>query len=141
MGHVLRKHGASVGGKRVVDLGSGDGEVVLYCAKNFRDGGNLWTGVEYNRWLVWIARMRSVRAGVSRVTSFRKMDLYKYPLASADVVFVCLVPSMLPRLEEQLKMQAKKGTLVISARFPLPNLKPVEVLAGGPISGVWVYKT
>lgn len=139
--HALRKHGMRTGNKRVVDLGSGDGEVVLWCLSRMEGSDIQWTGVEYNRWLNVIARLRCMRAGVSRRASFRTMDLYKYPLESVDAVFVCLVPAMLPRLEERLLKETKKGTLVLSARFPLPTMKPIEIMAGGPISGVWVYKT
>lgn len=121
----------------MVDLGSGDGEVVLHCARNVA-GNWKFEGVEYNRWLVYLSRLR---ARSLRNCSFRVGDLYKYPLGSADVVFICLVPSMLPRLEQQLQSQAKKGTIVISGRFPLPTMKPIEVYGGGPIAGVWVYKT
>jgi hypothetical protein len=83
-----------------------------------------------------MSSLRSLR--LSQV-SFRVGNLFKTPIADYDVILLCLVPAMLPEIE-QLLISAKKGTVVLSARFPLPSHVPLMEIEGGPTNGVYVYK-
>lgn len=47
---------------------------------------------------------------------------------------------MLDAVETRLRASAAPGTLVLSARFPLPTWTAIDVYGGGPVSGLWVYK-
>lgn len=119
--------------KTFVDLGSGDGQVVLAVAAAFPSISCV--GVENNAWLVLASRWRARHLPNA---SFVQNDLYRVKLDNYDVIFVCLVPSMLARLEASVA-NLNPSPLVISARFPLPNKTPSQIIAGGPISGVWTY--
>ncbi len=148
--HAVRTHGPTTPGA-LVDLGSGDGVVVIECARQLP--GWRFVGVEDNQWLVLASRWRSRGLPINYHTG----DLYKHgwvvlvlmnvllltpstDLSRYSVIFVCLVPSMLSGVEERALASAAPGTLLLSARFPLPNFKPIDVYAGGPVSGLWVYK-
>ncbi len=96
-------------------------------------------GVDDNPLLVWAARWRARRLRNAR---FFRGDLFSCPLASdSDVVLVCLVPAMMERLSATTLTQLRKNTLVLSARFEIPDMVALEcVLPGGPIDGVWLYR-
>lgn len=97
--------------------------------------------MENNPWLVALSRFRAASQRLGNA-SFRTGDLYKYPVATSDVVLACLVSSMLPDLEAKLEREARPGTLVLCARFPLPTMSHSLVLElpGGPVDGLWCYK-
>ena len=71
--------------KRLVDLGSGDGVVVLELAKQFPEMS--FHGVENNRALVYRAKYKAI--GLSNAT-FECGDLFKSNLKGYDVIFICL---------------------------------------------------
>lgn len=119
----------------VIDLGSGDGSVLAEFAKAFPKWKN-FTGVDNNFVLIASSALRYRRD--DRI-KFRVGDLFATNLAPYDVILVCLVPSMLPQVEQMLEKTAKSGALVICSRFALPTWKPTNVLDGGPIDGVFVY--
>lgn len=132
---------AQASARRVmVDLGSGDGVVVLECARRLAPDWGSFVGVENNLWLVLASRVRAWRMGVRERVAFVTADLYRHDLARYDVTFVCLVPSMLPSVEERLVASAVPHSLVLSARFPLPTWIPEHVYAGDAVSGLWVYR-
>ncbi|OCT57205.1 hypothetical protein XELAEV_18003849mg [Xenopus laevis] len=57
----------------VVDIGSGDGRIVIAAAKE----GFQAVGYELNPWLVWYSRFRAWREGVHHHTRFYVSDLWK----------------------------------------------------------------
>lgn len=57
----------------LVDLGSGDGRIVIEAARL----GLRSEGLELNPWLVAYSRWKAYRAGVSASTSFHAKDLWK----------------------------------------------------------------
>jgi hypothetical protein len=95
-------------------------------------------GVENNPWLTLAARIRGRRLPNAR---FVTGDLYRHPIDKNDVVLACLVPSMLPGLEAKFAREAQAGTLVLSARFPLPTMVAHHQSPGGAVDGVWCYTT
>ena len=50
---------------------------------------------------------------------FRCQDMFEQDLSGADVVYLFLLPRALQKLDQKLKKEAKKGTLVISHGFEL----------------------
>ena len=59
--------------RRFIDLGSGDGRLVIAAAQH----GIPSVGVELNPWLIAISKYRALFAGVSRQCSFRRQDLWQ----------------------------------------------------------------
>ena len=58
---------------RVVDLGSGDGRVVIALARQ----GHYAVGYELNLWLVLYSRWRALVSGVHSTTEFHRRNLWK----------------------------------------------------------------
>jgi predicted RNA methylase len=69
-------------GDHVIDLGSGDGRILIEAAKRGATG----FGVDLDRNLVKLATENAVKAGVADKVQFRVMDLFDADLAPATVV-------------------------------------------------------
>lgn len=110
-------------GERAVDLGSGDGRLIIALAHR----GVRATGVEIDdgRWQLTNSAIRMQRLeGLARVIhgSFWKQDLSPY-----DIIVLYGIPSIMERLERKIINEAKDNCRVVSNRFQFPNWKPVKV--------------
>jgi len=110
------------GGDVVVDLGSGDGKIVIAAARDF---GALARGVEYDARLVALARQNARAAGVAALTRFDEGDLFDADVADADVIFLYLLPTINLRLRPQL-LRAKPGTRIVAHQFAMGDWLPDE---------------
>src|SRR6187431_718068 len=75
----------------VIDLGSGDGRIVIVAAKRFGARG---LGVEIIPDLVKKSRESASTAGVAQRAEFREQDLFKTDLSPATVVTLYLLPEV-----------------------------------------------
>jgi SAM-dependent methyltransferase len=95
-------------GERLVDLGSGDGRIVIEAAKRFGAQG---LGVDLDPRLVKLAGENARRAGVQALARFEVRDLFETDLHGVSVVTMYLLPEvnlkLLPRLIDQLKPGAR----------------------------------
>jgi len=95
-------------GERLVDLGSGDGRIVIEAAKRYGARG---LGVDIDPRLVKLATENARRAGVEALATFAVRDLFETDLRGVNVVTMYLLPEvnlkLLPRLIEQLKPGAR----------------------------------
>ncbi|XP_073818950.1 ATP synthase subunit C lysine N-methyltransferase [Musca autumnalis] len=121
------------GPKRLLDIGSGDGRIVIATAKH----GIQSDGVELNPWLVWWSRLAAMREGVSSKTKFFRRDLWKFSLKPYDYVVIFGVEQMMKDLETKLIAEVPSSK-VIACRFPLPTLEPLKVIEDG-VNSVWFY--
>ena len=95
-------------GDRLIDLGSGDGRIVIEAAKRF---GATGLGVDIDPRLVELARTNARRANVEKLARFEVRDLFETDLHGVNVVTMYLLPEvnleLVPRLVEQLKPGAR----------------------------------
>ena len=108
----------------VVDLGSGDGRVVIATAKR----GARALGVEYNPDLMALARRNAAQAGVADKASFVQGDMYATDVSQATVMALFLTPGSLLRLIPTLLTGLKPGTRIVSNTFDIPGWNPDEKL-------------
>ncbi|NXA52074.1 F173B methyltransferase, partial [Nothocercus julius] len=118
----------------VVDIGSGDGRVVIAAAKR----GFKAVGYELNPWLVWYSRYSAWRDGVHQNTKFYISDLWKVSFSHYTNVIIFGVPQMMPQLEKKLEEELQHNARVIACRFPFPCWIP-DRIAGEGIDTVWAY--
>ncbi|CAG0885120.1 unnamed protein product, partial [Cyprideis torosa] len=133
----IRNITAALRGRKgtLVDLGSGDGRVVLAAAKL---GFNA-VGVELNPWLVAYSKLSARAKGLSSNATFYRKDLFQYDLSNADNVVIFGVEEMMGELGQRLASTLRPTSIVIACRFPLPNAK-AEFQLGNGIDTVWVYR-
>jgi len=112
---------AGVGPKDfVIDLGSGDGRIVVTAARKFGARG---VGVDLDEELVAQSEERARRAGVADRVRFYRQDLFKTDLDQATVISTYLLPFVMLKLRPQL-LQLKPGTRIVSHDFDMGDWKP-----------------
>ena len=88
-------------GDYVIDLGSGDGRIVIAAAKHFGARG---LGVEILLELVELSRVNAKKAGVADRAEFRVEDLFATDLSRATVITLYLLPEVNLRLKPALML-------------------------------------
>jgi hypothetical protein len=115
---------ASVGPKDfVVDLGSGDGVIVLAAVSKLKASGH---GVDIDPALVQYANGEAKRLGIADRASFRVQDVFKADLSRASVITLYLLPSMMLNLRHKLLAEARPGTRVVSHDYNFDDWRPDE---------------
>jgi SAM-dependent methyltransferase len=104
----------------VIDLGSGDGRIVITAARRFGASG---LGVEIVPELVQRSRAFARAAGVVSRTEFREQDLFATDLSRATVVTMYLLPEVNLQLRPRLLALAP-GTRIVSHDWDLGDWVP-----------------
>ncbi|MDP2033382.1 MAG: methyltransferase domain-containing protein [Polaromonas sp.] len=107
-------------GDHVIDLGSGDGRIVILAAKKFEATG---LGVEIDPTLVEKSKANARNAGVADKVEFRVEDLFKTDLAPATVITMYLLPEFNLQLRPAL-LALKPGTRIVSHDWDMGDWKP-----------------
>lgn len=120
---------AGVGARdHVIDLGSGDGRIVITAARRF---GATGLGVEIVPDLVERSRRAAEAAGVSDRVDFRVQDLFDpaldADLARASVITMYLLPEVNLRLRPRLQA-LKPGTRIVSHDWDMGDWTPDRTL-------------
>lgn len=110
-------------GMCVVDLGCGDGRIVLAAAK----AGAHAEGYEMNIFLVWWSRLILWFEGFAKNSHIYFGSYFGKDLKDMDVVFLYVLPSEMKRIESWLQTSLKPGARVIVHAFPFPTWKSEEV--------------
>ena len=110
----------------VLDLGSGDGRVIITAAKR----GAQAVGVEYNPELVALATRNASVQRVNDRATFIRGDLFETDLSKATVITLFL------RLDLNLKLRPtllalEPGTRVVSNTFSMDDWEPDDIFIGG----------
>jgi hypothetical protein len=122
----------------LIDLGSGDGRIVLTAAKVFGARG---FGVEIKEELVKRANEAAHREGLTDRVKFMKQDLFKTDISQATVVTMYLLPDTVVLLKDKFLSELRPGTRIVSHDYPLTgwlpeNFRQFDLEAKVPISGV-----
>lgn len=100
----------------VIDLGSGNGKIVLTAAKIYGASG---FGVEIQDKLVKESNEAARKEGVADRVKFITADLFKTDISQATVLTMYLLPDTVNMLSEKLLKELKPGTRVISHDYGL----------------------
>jgi Methyltransferase domain len=104
----------------VIDLGSGDGRIVITAARRFGARG---LGVEIVPDLVEASRRNARSAGVAERAEFRVQDLFQTDLAAAQVITMYLLPDVNLQLRPRLLALAA-GTRIVSHDWDMGDWQP-----------------
>lgn len=104
----------------VIDLGSGDGRIVITAARRFGARG---LGVEIDPALVERSRRNAAQAGVTARAEFREQDLFKTDLGAASVITMYLLPAVNLQLRPAL-LALKPGTRLVSHDWDMGEWTP-----------------
>jgi SAM-dependent methyltransferase len=105
----------------VLDLGSGDGRIVIAAARRFGARG---LGIELDGALVEKSRANARAAGVEERVRFEQGDVLVADIARASVVTVYLLPALMGKLQSRFINELAPGTRVVSHSFGMAGWRP-----------------
>lgn len=108
-------------GDFVVDLGSGDGGIVLTAARRYKARG---FGVDIDPELVKYSNGVARQLGVADLVEFRVQDLYHTDISMATVVTLYLLPQMMASLAPKMLRELKPGARVVSHDYHFGEWQP-----------------
>ena len=103
----------------VVDLGSGDGRLVIAAVAKYNARGGF--GVDISPMMVTLSNQNAETAGVADRVKFYERDLFVTDVREATVVTLYLLPSIMGRVEKKLLAELAPGTRVVCHDFPFPT--------------------
>lgn len=119
----------------LIDLGSGDGRILVTAAKRF---GTRGFGVDINPARIEEARANARKAGVADKVEFRQQDLFQTDIGRATVVTLYLLPAINARLKPRL-LALRPGTRIVSHDFPIGDWQPTQtVKIGSKVVYLWI---
>jgi hypothetical protein len=105
----------------LIDLGSGDGRIVLTAAKVFGARG---FGVEIKEDLVKRANESAKQQGLADRVKFMKQDLFRTDISQASIITMYLLPDTVNMLRDKFMNELKPGTRIVSHDYPLTGWIP-----------------
>ncbi len=110
-------------GDYVIDLGSGDGRIVIGAARR----GARALGIDIDPTLVAKGRENAAVAGVTDRTEFSSQDLFETDLSKASVITMYLLPEVNLKLRPKL-LTLKPGTRLVSHDWNMREWEPDETI-------------
>jgi SAM-dependent methyltransferase len=105
----------------VIDLGSGDGRILIAAARQYGARGY---GVEIDGGLVSAARAEAQRQGVGGRVEFREENLYITDFSRASVMTLYLYPKLLMDLRPRFIAELQPGSRIVSHDFDMDDWQP-----------------
>ncbi len=110
----------------VIDLGSGDGRLVITAAKR----GARALGIEYNPDMVALSKRNAAKEGVIDKAQFIKADIFESDFSQATVITMFLLPEINLKLRPQI-LNLKPGTHIVSNSFTMEEWAADETATVG----------
>jgi hypothetical protein len=95
----------------VIDLGSGDGVIVITAGYQFKASGY---GVDIDEELVQLSNQRAKNLGMDGRIRFEAKDIFVTDVSAATVVTLYLLPEFMQRLRHKLFTELRPGTRIVS---------------------------
>jgi protein-L-isoaspartate O-methyltransferase len=109
--------------EKAVDLGSGDGRLVIALAK----AGAQADGYENNPLLVWLSRYKIMRAGLQNKAHIYYRSYWPEDLGQYSLITLFGMTHIMPALSEKLNKELTKGTRIICNSYSLKDWQPVKI--------------
>lgn len=109
-------------GEKAVDLGSGDGRLVIALAKQ----GAQAHGYEINPFLVCLAKYNIRRAGLKGKAFIHWKNFWYEDLSRFNIVAFYAIRYMMKGLEIKLRKELRPGARVVSNYFTFPSWPPAK---------------
>ena len=109
----------------VVDLGSGDGRIVIAAARRYGARG---LGIEYDAALVAESRATAAREGVADRVTFLHQNIFDTDFSDATVVTMYLLPEVNLQLRPRLLFELRPGTRIVSHDYDMGDWEPERQL-------------
>ena len=105
----------------VVDLGSGDGRMIITAARNFKANG---LGVDIDSKLVELSNKQAKADGVDDRARFIEQDMFKADIGKATVVTLYVMPDFMEKLRPKLLSELKPGSRIVAHDYYMSEWYP-----------------
>lgn len=105
----------------VVDLGSGDGRMIITAARNFKARG---LGVDIDAGLVSLAQKQAKAAGIADLAKFIEQDMFKADVSKATVITLYVLPDFMEKLRPKLLKELRPGTRIVAHDYHMGDWYP-----------------
>lgn len=109
----------------VIDLGSGDGRIVITAAKRFKAKG---LGVDIDGKLVALSNRNAKEEKVDDRVEFAERDMFKTDIGNASVLTLYVMPDFMQKLRSKVLAELKPGTRVVAHDYPIDEWRPDRVV-------------
>lgn len=116
----------------VMDLGSGDGRMIIAAARRGARG----LGVEFNPELVEFSKKRAAEAGVADKATFVQGDMYEADISKATVLALFLLPSNIEKLVPKF-LDLPPGSRIVANTYWVTNWMPDDTQTLEGECGSW----
>ncbi len=113
-------------GMRVVDLGSGDGRILIELVKAAPE--ILAIGYEIDPKYVKLSRKKIAEAGLEDKIKIEQKSFWQADFSQDDIITVYCLQRFMERLEKKLRAEIKPDCKVISVFFQFPHWQPKKEL-------------
>jgi SAM-dependent methyltransferase len=131
----------------VMDLGSGDGRIVIAAAKR----GARATGFEFNPDMVALSRRNAEKANVSGKATFVNADIFTSDFSKATVITMYLLPDLNLKLRPTV-LNLRPGTRVVSHAFTMGDWQADQTvekeyrtaylwIVPAKVAGLWTWQS
>ncbi len=123
----------------VIDLGSGDGRIVITAAQKHGARGR---GYEIDGELVERSNAAALQLKLDQRVRFEQLDVLLADLREATVITLYLLPDMMRQLRAKFLRELRPGTRIVSHDFDFGDWKPertvtIDLDEKYDISGSW----
>lgn len=105
----------------VIDLGSGDGRIVITAAKQFKAKG---LGVDIDGKLVALSNRNAKQERVDDRVEFAERDMFKTDISKASVLTLYVLPDFMQKLRSKVLAELMPGTRVVAHDYYLEEWHP-----------------
>ncbi len=105
----------------VIDLGSGDGRIVITAAQKYGARGK---GYDIDSDLVQRSNLAARKLKLEQRVRFEERDVLQADIHEATVITLYLLPDMMQALRAKLLRELRPGTRIVSHDFDFGNWKP-----------------
>ena len=116
----------------VVDLGSGDGRLVIAAARR----GARALGVEYDPDMVALSRRNAAAAGVADKAQFALGDMFEADFSQATVLALFLLPANLRKLAPKF-LELPPGTRIVNNAYRIEGWEEAETATAEGTCTIW----
>lgn len=109
-------------GEKAVDIGSGDGRIVIELARQGAEAH----GYEINPLLVLISRRNIRKAGLQGKAFIHRADMWQQDYSGFSAITLYTTTHAMGRLEKKLRKDVNPGTRIAANYFKFPNWQPIK---------------
>ncbi len=118
-------------GDKAVDLGSGDGRIVIALAK----AGAEAHGYEINPLLILLSRWKIKKAGLKGKAFIHWKNFWEVNFKKYDIIMLFQFHTIMNKLKKKLKKELKSKSRIVSYYWKFPDWKPSK-----KIENIYLYK-